>query len=238
MFFSWEDIKVFLPPLLSGAKVTILLTVLVMALALAWGLLLALARLSRFRVLRILARFYVEVIRGTPLLLQLFYAYYVLPFVGIKLDPFSAGTIGLTVNYSAYLSEVYRAGIQAVDKGQIEAGLSLGMSRSLLMRRIILPQAIRIVLPPIGNYFISLFKDTSLVSIITLKDLMFTGEVLAASTFKNFEVFTLIALIYLAICYPGALGVTWMEQRLRMGQRARALSARGRRLVAWSRAAR
>lgn len=238
MFFSWEDLKVFLPPLLSGAKVTILLTVLVMALALAWGLLLALARLSRFRVLRILARFYVEVIRGTPLLLQLFYAYYVLPFVGIKLDPFSAGTIGLTVNYSAYLSEVYRAGIQAVDKGQIEAGLSLGMSRSLLMRRIILPQAIRIVLPPIGNYFISLFKDTSLVSIITLKDLMFTGEVLAASTFKNFEIFTLIALIYLAICYPGALGVTWMEQHLRMGQRAKTLSAWGRRLLAWSRAAR
>jgi ectoine/hydroxyectoine ABC transporter permease protein EhuC len=220
MLFSWHDIREFMPFLLAGARITILLTFLVMALALVWGLVLALGRLSRFAALRILARFYVEVIRGTPLLLQLSYAYYVLPFIGIKLDPFTAGTIGLTVNYSAYLSEVYRAGIQAIDRGQIEAGLSLGMSRSLLMRRIVLPQAIRIIVPPIGNYFISLFKDTSLVSIITLRDLMFSGEILAASTFKDFEIFTVIALIYLVICYPGALGVTWLERQMKIGRSA------------------
>src|SRR6266480_6630852 len=100
-----------------------------------------------------------------------------LPAFGIKLEPFTAGVIGLTVNYAAYLSEVYRAGIQAVAKGQLEAAQALGMSRTLMMRLIILPQAIRIIVPPLGNYFISLFKDTALASIITVKELLFTGQI-------------------------------------------------------------
>jgi len=217
MIFSWHDIAGFVPGLLLGARITVILTFLVMAIALALGLFIALGRLSRWAPLRLLARAYVEIIRGTPLLLQLFYVYYVLPFVGIKFEPFTAGTIALSVNFSAYLSEVYRAGILAIDRGQIEASLSLGMSRALLMRRIVLPQAIRIILPPIGNYFISLFKDTSLVSIITLRDLMFSGEIMAASTFKDFEIFTTIGVIYLIICFPSSLAVTWLERRLKVG---------------------
>jgi polar amino acid transport system permease protein len=208
-----------MPTLLVGARTTVILTFLVMFLGLPAGLLVALARLSRIAPLRILARGYVEIIRGTPVLLQLVYVYFALPHAGIKFDPFTAGTIALSVNYAAYLSEVFRAGIQAIDRGQVEAGLSLGMSRSLLMRRIILPQAIRIVLPPIGNYFISLFKDTSLVSIITLQDLMFSGQILAASTFKDFEIYTLIAIIYLAICYPSSIAVNWLERKLKIGGR-------------------
>jgi polar amino acid transport system permease protein len=202
-----------------GARTTVVLTFLVMFLGLPAGLLVALARLSRFAPLRILARGYVEIIRGTPVLLQLVYVYFALPHAGIKFDPFTAGTIALSVNYAAYLSEVFRAGIQAIDRGQVEAGLSLGMSRSLLMRRIILPQAIRIILPPIGNYFISLFKDTSLVSIITLQDLMFSGQILAASTFKDFEIYTLIAIIYLAICFPSSIAVSSLERKLKIGGR-------------------
>lgn len=217
MIFSWQEILGFMPGLLMGARITVILTFLVMFLGLAWGLALALGRLSRFPILRLLSRAYVEIIRGTPLLLQLFYVYYVLPFAGIKFEPFTAGTIALSANYAAYLSEVYRAGIQAVDRGQIEASLSLGMSRALLMRRIVLPQAIRIILPPIGNYFISLFKDTSLVSIITLRDLMFSGEIMAASTFKDFEIFTTIAVIYLVICFPSSIAVTWLERKLKVG---------------------
>lgn len=217
MTFSWHEILGFMPGLLMGARITVILTFLVMFLGLVWGLVLALGRLSRFPALRLLARAYVEIIRGTPLLLQLFYVYYVLPFAGIKFEPFTAGTIALSVNYAAYLSEVYRAGIQAIDRGQIEASLSLGMSRALLMRRIVLPQAVRIILPPIGNYFISLFKDTSLVSIITLRDLMFSGEIMAASTFKDFEIFTTIAVIYLIICFPSSLAVTWLERKLKVG---------------------
>jgi polar amino acid transport system permease protein len=216
---TWEDVRTFLPALLVGARTTVLLTFLVMFLGLPAGLLVALARLSRFAPLRVLARGYVEIIRGTPVLLQLVYVYFALPHVGIKFDPFTAGTIALSVNYAAYLSEVFRAGIQAIDRGQVEAALSLGMSRALLMRRIVLPQAIRIVLPPIGNYFISLFKDTSLVAIITLQDLMFTGQILAASTFKDFEIYTLIAIIYLAICFPSSIAVSWLERKLRMAGR-------------------
>ena len=219
MNLTWEDVRTFMPSLLVGARTTVILTFLVMLLGLPAGLLVALARLSRIAPLRILARGYVEIIRGTPVLLQLVYVYFALPHAGIKFDPFTAGTIALSVNYAAYLSEVFRAGIQAIDRGQVEAGLSLGMSRSLLMRRIILPQAIRIILPPIGNYFISLFKDTSLVSIITLQDLMFTGQILAASTFKDFEIYTLIAIIYLAICYPSSIAVSWLERKLKIGGR-------------------
>jgi len=142
-----------------------------MILSLVLGLIVALARLSRFRGTRALATIYVELIRGTPCLLQLFYIYFVLPAFGLKFDPFTAGVIGLTINYAAYLSEVYRAGIQAVARGQLEAAQALGMSRTLMMRLIILPQAVRVVVPPLGNYFISLFKDTSLASIITVKEL-------------------------------------------------------------------
>ncbi len=227
MLFEWNDIVTFTPKLLEGAKLTVLLTVVVMAIALVLGLLLALGRLSHTRLLRWPATAYVEFIRGTPLLLQLFYLYFVLPFLvipglfpdGIKLPALVAGIIGLSLNYSAYLSEVYRAGIQAVDRGQTEAALSLGMSGIQTMRLVVLPQAIRTILPPIANYFISLFKDTSLVSVITLTELMFTGEILAASTFKHIEIFTMIALIYFAMCYPSSLFVGWLERRLRTGYR-------------------
>ena len=173
------------------------LTVIVMMLSLVIGLVVALARLSRLKTLRTVATFYVEVIRGTPCMLQLFYIYFVLPAFGIKIGPFAAGVVGLTVNYAAYLSEVYRAGIQAVAKGQVEAALSLGMSRAKMMRLVILPQAIRIVVPPLGNYFISLFKDTALASTITVKELIFSGQIIAATNFQYFTIFTIAGMIYL-----------------------------------------
>ena len=141
--FNFSSAGEYLPDLLRGALVSIELTLSVMALSLVFGLVVALARMTRLRAVRTVATFYIEIIRGTPALLQLFYIYFVLPAFGIKLPPFTAGVIGLTVNYSAYLSEVYRAGIQAVAKGQLEAAQALGMSRSLMMRLIILPQAIR-----------------------------------------------------------------------------------------------
>ena len=142
--------------------ISVELTLCVMALSLVFGLLLALAKLSNSRFLSTAANVYIEVIRGTPCLLQLFYIYFVLPAVGIRVEPFLAGVLGLTINYSAYLAEVYRAGIAAVPRGQVEAAQALGMSRRKMLRLIILPQAVRIVIPPLGNYFISLFKDTSL----------------------------------------------------------------------------
>ncbi|MBN9073148.1 MAG: amino acid ABC transporter permease [Rhizobiales bacterium] len=198
---------------MEGAGITISVSLLAYALALVGELVFGLARISHFLPVRAVAAVYVQFIRGTPLLLQLFFIYYVLPYGGIVLSPFTSGVAGLAINYSAYMAEVFRAGILAIPAGQREAGRSLGMSRRLLMRRIILPQAFRIVIPPIGNFFVSIFKDSALVSVITMKDLMFTGELLASTTFKHFEIFTLVAIIYFCISYPVAKLVEYIESR-------------------------
>lgn len=225
--FNFTGAGEYLPDLLRGALVSVELTLTVMGLSLIFGLIVALARLTRFRAVRTVATIYIEMIRGTPALLQLFYIYFVLPAFGLKLPPFTAGVIGLTLNYSAYLSEVYRAGIQAVAKGQLEAAQALGMSRSVMMRLIILPQAVRIVVPPLGNYFISLFKDTALASIITVKEMIFTGQIIAATNFQYFAIFTIIGVIYLALSYPGSLGVQYLERRMKIGYRPRRRPAIG-----------
>ncbi len=212
--FSLNEMISFLPSLLAGAWVTITVSLVAYALALIVGLVFGIARMSHFWPIKAVATVYVQFIRGTPLLLQLFFIYYVLPYGGIILSPFASGVSGLTLNYSAYMAEVFRSGVQAIPRGQREAGLSLGMSRRLLMRRIILPQAIRIVIPAIGNFFVSIFKDSALVSVITMRDLMFSGQLLASATFKHFEIFALVAVIYFIISYPTAKLVDYIEARL------------------------
>ncbi|HEY6434701.1 MAG TPA: amino acid ABC transporter permease, partial [Acetobacteraceae bacterium] len=163
-----SDLVAWAPDLLDGLRLTILLTFTSMVLALIIGLALAQGRLSRRNALRWPAATFVEIIRGSPLLLQLFYIYYVFPFIGLKLPPRAAGILGLAINYGAYLSEVFRAGVLAVDRGQWEAADALGVRHAYTMALVVLPQAIRIVIPPVGNYFISLFKDTALVSTISI----------------------------------------------------------------------
>ena len=176
MIFSLDDVVAFLPSLLQGAVITITVSLLAFVLACVRGLLLGLMRLSRLLPIRIMSAAYIQFIRGTPLLLQLFFIYYVLPYSGITLSPFASGVIGLTINYAAYMAEVFRSGIQAIAKGQWEAAFAVGMSRRLLMRRIVMPQAMRIILPALGNFFVSIFKDSALVSVLTLRDLMFSGQ--------------------------------------------------------------
>jgi polar amino acid transport system permease protein len=215
MGFSASDIPGMLPALLSGLRVTVVATFVVMALALAAGLPVALARISGNQLVRLVSTVYVQVLRGTPVLLQLFVLYYVLPFAGIKLDPWTAGVAGMSAAYAAYLSEIYRAGIQAVDRGQTEAALSIGMSRVQVMRLIVLPQAIRIIIPPIGNTFIGLFKDTSLLSILTIRELMFEGQLLAATNFRYITIFSVIAVLYLVVCWPCAALIERLERRLK-----------------------
>jgi polar amino acid transport system permease protein len=209
-----------LPDLWSGLQLTVFLTFTGMGVALVIGLLLALARVDRRKkYLSWPAQAFVEIIRGTPLLLQLFYIFYVLPSFGIRLDRLFAGVVGLGINTGAYLSEVFRSGIDAVHKGQWEAADALGMPRSLTLRHIVLPQALRIVIPPLGNYFISMFKDTALVATISVPELLFSGQLLAAQSFRYLEIYSVIFLIYLAISYPASLGVRWIEQRLRISSR-------------------
>jgi polar amino acid transport system permease protein len=217
----------FLPSLLHGAMITIMVSLLAFALALVFGLVTGIARISRLAPLRAVAAFYIQFIRGTPLLLQLFFIYYVLPYVGIVLTPFVSGLLGLTLNYAAYMAEVFRSGILAIPKGQWEAGQSVGMSRRLLMRRIILPQAIRIIIPSLGNFFVSIFKDSALVSVITMRDLMFSGQLLASATYKHFEIFTEVAVIYFLISYPTAKFVEWIEAKVDITKRPLVIGMRG-----------
>jgi polar amino acid transport system permease protein len=173
----------------------------------------------RRRWLAVPAAVFGEVIRGSPLLLQLFYIYYVLPFFGLRLGAVEAGILGLGVNYGAYLSEVFRAGIEAVPHGQWEAARALGMRARTYMPLVILPQAIRIVIPPMGNYFISLFKDTALVSTISIGELLFRGQLLAAENFKYLQIYSFIFVLYLLISYPASLGVRALERHMQIDRR-------------------
>ncbi|MBX6321033.1 MAG: amino acid ABC transporter permease [Rhodospirillaceae bacterium] len=203
--------------LLQGLAVTVGLTLVVIILSAVLAVPVAVARLSSNRLVRLPADAYVEVTRATPLLLQLIYIYYVLPSIGIRLPAIAAAVIGLTFNYTAYMSEVYRGGINAVARGQWLAAAALGMTERLAFRRIILPQAIRIVIPALGNYFISLFKDTALCSVVSVQELLFKGQIISARSFQYFTVYTLTAILYFSVGYPSALFVRWLER----------LSARG-----------
>lgn len=202
----------YMGPLLKGLTITVELTIIVISTSLVLAIFVALARLSRVRVVRVITTAYVEIIRSTPLLLQLIYIYYVLPNFGITLNPFFAGFVGLTINYTAYLSEVYRSGITAISKGQYDAAYAIGMTKALAMRRIILPQAIRIVIPALGNYFISLFKDTALTAVITVQELLFTGQIIAARSFQYFTVYTIAGFLYFAVGYPSTHFVKYLEK--------------------------
>jgi polar amino acid transport system permease protein len=214
-----SDLWDWLPILLKGTEVTVLLTIVSMALGLVLAMPIALARLDeKRRYTYAAATFLLEIIRGTPLILQLFYLFYVLPLIGIRLDPIPTAVIGLTISNGCFISEIYRAGIQAIHSSQWEAAQALGLPRSVTLWRIIFPQAFRIVIPPLGNYFIALFKDTALVSTISVQELMFSGRLLASSNFRYFDVFTVVGIIYLIICYPSARGVRWLEKRMAKGR--------------------
>jgi His/Glu/Gln/Arg/opine family amino acid ABC transporter permease subunit len=202
---------------LKGLGLTIFLTLVTMVVATTLAIPLALGRLSQARFIRWPANVFVEFMRATPLILQLIYIYYVLPAAGIKLDPITAAILGLSLHYSAYLSEVFRGGIQSIPKGQSEAALSLGLSRWLAFRKVILPQATRVVLPTLGNYLISLFKDTSLASVVTVQELMFSGQIISARNFQYFTVYTVTAILYFAVCYPSGLAVRALEDYTRKG---------------------
>jgi polar amino acid transport system permease protein len=203
--------------LLGGLVWTVALSLLSMAASLILGMLVALARLSPWSPLRAAASVYSDFLRGTPLLVQLLWVYYSIPILtGITFSPFVSAVIALTLNLSAFVSEVYRAGIASIARGQREAALALGMSNWQAMRRVILPQSIRRVMPPLGNIWVSLFKDTALVSVIAVPELMYRGKVLSIETYRPVEIYTAVAVIYFIVTYPQARGVDWLFERLRV----------------------
>jgi polar amino acid transport system permease protein len=208
----WRVLK-FLP---DGILVTFQVTIFSILLSLVIGLITGLGRLSRNRAFNLIASTYVEVVRGIPLLVQLFYIYYALGRVELfsNLPPLSAAVMAMAICYGAYMGEVFRAGIESIDKGQTEAARSLGFNRVETMFLVILPQAWRTILPPVGNEFIALLKDSSLVSILAVSDILRRGREFASESFYYFEAFTMVALVYLVITLILSKGVSKMEQRL------------------------
>jgi polar amino acid transport system permease protein len=203
----------FMPILLMGVKLTIIVTIGSLALSTVLGLVWALMRVSGIRILAGTQVVIINFIRGIPIIVQLFYIYFVLPDLGITLTALQASIIGLGIAYSAYQAENFRAGIEAIEHGQVEAAQSLGMGWALMMRRVILPQAVKIVLPPYGNTMIMMLKDSSQASTITVAELALQGKLIASSTFKNVSVFTLVALLYLCMSIPLMVLVNHLEKR-------------------------
>ena len=213
------------PYLLQGAVVTLELSVLSMALGIVLGLVVALGRLSGQWWLEWPLRAYVEVWRDVPLIVQLLVIYFTLPTIGIVLPGFWAGILGLSLNMGAYLSEVFRAAIQSIDPGQREAGLSIGMSRSMIYGRVILPQALRIAIPTVGGYFISLLKDSSLVSFIAVNELLRHGSILINNTFRSMEIYMMVAIIYFIMSFVASRLVIRIERILTPEHQRAALRA-------------
>lgn len=203
--------------LLDGLGMTLVISLVSLLASIVVGLIIALCRRSRSRWISFPAATYCELFRDTPVLVQLFWVYYVLPvLIGVRLSAFTAVVIGLSLNSGAFLAEIFRAGIQAVPRGQIDAARVLGMKRALTMQRIVLPQAIRIVLPPMGNDFVALIKFSSLASTFAVGEITRKATELSSFTFRPIEIFSFIALVYFAICWPLSMSIRYLERRLQV----------------------
>ena len=211
-----EHIAELVPPLLEGLAVTLEIMAGAVVLAVPLALAAGVGRLSTLRPVRWLASIYVEVFRGTSALVQLFWFYFVLPLFGVQLPAMLVGIVVLALNAGAYGAEVVRGALRAVPPGQREAGVALNLPRGQIMRRIVVPQAIPAMLPPAGNLLIELLKNTALVSLITITDLTFRGQLLRSETLRTTEIFTLMLLLYFAVALLITAGVRLLERRVRV----------------------
>jgi polar amino acid transport system permease protein len=216
MIFDWRYALEIAPLLAQALVVTLQATALGMAIALSLGLALALARRSRHRLLAWPTAGFVEFVRSTPLLVQIFFLFYVLPEAGVRLSPLQAGVAALGIHYAAYCSEVYRAGLESVPKGQWEAALALNLGRWRTLRAVIVPQAIPPVVPALGNYLVAMFKDTPLLSAITVLELLQTAKLLGAERFRYVEPLTLVGVLFLVLSLASAVAIRQAEKRLRV----------------------
>jgi len=211
---SSPTVASFLPVLLRGAAVTLEVTAASACVAFLLAILVGTARVSRVAALRGIARAYIEILRGTSALIQLFYLFFILPVLGIDTTPMGAAALALGLTFSAYGAEVFRAGILGVDQGQWDAARALGMPHSVAFRRIILPQAFATMLAPFGNLLVELLKSTSLVSLITLSDLTFSGAQVITSTGKPGQTWAVVLLLYFLMCFPLARAVRSLEKHV------------------------
>ncbi len=212
--WSWPFAWQIAPELLRAVQTTIAATLAGFALALVGGLLLAFARRAKPRGVSLAAAGVIEFVRSTPLLVQLYVLFYGLPSAGISLPPFAAGVLGLGIHYSAYLAEVYRSGIESVPWGQWEAATALNFSRRQTWTRIILPQAIRPIIPVLGNYLIVMFKETPVLSAITLVEMLMTAKMIGSASFRYLEAFTLAGMLFFLLSYASSLLIRRLESKL------------------------
>jgi polar amino acid transport system permease protein len=214
MNLDWSVVWQYRHVLAEGAAMTVLLTVLTMLIAVPGGILLALMRLSRWPLLQGFSAGFVELFRNLPLILVVYWAFYVMPvLIGLEFSAFTTGLVALALNVSAYNAETFRAGINSIRKGQTEAALALGMSRGRVMREVVLPQAARRVLPVLASTWVSLFKDTSLVSVIAVGELAHVALQIRSSSFRVLEMLTAMAVIYWLMGYPQAKLVDWVQKK-------------------------
>lgn len=217
MHFDVDLIVRSIPLLLMGAGITIEITALSVGFGLIIGMFIGMARLSKIWAVKAAATVYVDFIRGTPLLVQIFLIYFALPIVlGQRIDPFMAAITACSVNSAAYIAEIFRGGIQSIDKGQMEAGRSLGMSWTQTMHFIILPQAFKRIIPPLGNEFIAMLKDSSLVSVIGFEELTRRGQMIIARTYGSFEIWLTVAVMYLVMTLTISRFVDYLERRYKI----------------------
>lgn len=208
-----ELIQTYGPIFVDGFKITLFSSVLALVFSLIIGTLMAIFQLSKNKVVSALAKAYVEFFRNIPLLIIVMFFYVVVPIYWFNLDGFQAGTIGLTIYTSAFIAETVRSGIQTVPKGQPEAGLSSGFTYSEIMRYIVLPQAFKIVIPPLGNQFINLVKNSSILAIVAGLDLMYQGDLIASETFNTFDTYIIVGLFYLVITLPLSYLMVYLEKK-------------------------
>jgi len=215
MIFDWKYALDALPVLASGLKITVEATLLGMALALVAGLVLALARRSSIPFISWPTAFSIEFIRSTPLLVQIYFLFYVLPTLGVSMSPLATGIFALGLHYAAYCSEVYRAGIESIPRGQWEAATALNLGRITTIARVILPQAIPPVVPALGNYQVAMFKDTPLLSAITVLEMLQQAKILGSESFRYIEPLTLVGVAFLVMSLVAAVGIRTLERKLK-----------------------
>ncbi|MBY4609264.1 ectoine/hydroxyectoine ABC transporter permease subunit EhuD [Rhizobium sp. 9T] len=213
MEWDWDFVWQIMPTLLEGFKITILATVLGAAVAMVVGLALAIVRRSPVAAVSRTVGLVSEFIRGTPLLVQLYFIFYVLPDIGIRLSPLTAGVIGMGIHYATYTAEVYRAGIENVPRGQWEAAKATNLTTRQAWIHVVLPQAIPPMIPALANYFIAMFKETPLLSAITVLELMNQAKSIANSNYRYIEPMTLVGVFFLVISLISVLGLRWLEER-------------------------
>ncbi|MDF2627563.1 MAG: glnP 3 [Symbiobacteriaceae bacterium] len=223
MQFNWGVVLENWPVFLEGARMTLFLSALGVVFGTLVGMFVGMLRSQSYknpvmRVISAIAAFYIEIMRGTPFIVQLYLVYYGLPlFFGVEVPELLAGIAAISLNSGAYVSEIFRAGIQSIDKGQMEAGRSLGLTWWQTMRTIILPQAVKRSLPPLGNEFITLIKESSIVSVIGIQELQFKGRIVSSSTYAPFESMFAVAIIYLLLTFVTGRLVGLLERRMKTG---------------------